>query len=97
MKKRTLDELRQEKEFGYKPPVDKKTNTEEIELPKNSKLDIDWRIKITITNGKKKIKGEINLNDYLNAFGLQGISLVDETIDILLKEIDKSVIKENKL
>ena len=97
MKKRTLDELRQEKEFGYKPPVDKKTNTKEIELPKNSKLDIDWRIKITITNGKKKIKGEINLNDYLNAFGLQGISLVDETIDILLKEIDKSVIKENKL
>ena len=97
MKKRTLNELRQEKEFGYKPPVDKKTNTKEIELPKNSKLDIDWRIKITITNGKKKIKGEINLNDYLNAFGLQGISLVDETIDILLKEIDKSVIKENKL
>ena len=97
MKKRTLNELRQETEFGYKPPVDKKTNTKEIELPKNSKLDIDWRIKITITNGKKKIKGEINLNDYLNAFGLQGISLVDETIDILLKEIDKSVIKENKL
>jgi hypothetical protein len=97
MKKRTLNELRQEKEFGYKPPVDKKTNTKEIELPKNSKLDIDWRIKITITNGKKKIKGEINLNDYLNAFGLHGVSLVDETIDILLKEIDKSVIKETKL
>ena len=97
MKKRTLNELRQEKEFGYKPPVDKKTNTEEIELPKNSKLDIDWKIKITITNGKKKIKGEINLNDYIVAFGLQGISLVDETIDILLKEIDKSVIKKNKL
>ena len=97
MKKRTLNELRQEKEFGYKPPVDKKTNTKEIELPKNSKLDINWKIKITITNGKKKIKGEINLNDYIVAFGLQGISLVDETIDILLKEIDKSVIKKNKL
>ena len=24
MKKRTLNEIRQEKEFGYKPPVDKK-------------------------------------------------------------------------
>ena len=97
MKKLTTNNNNKEKEFGYKPPVDKKTNTKEIELPKNSKLDIDWRIKITITNGKKKIKGEINLNDYIVAFGLQGISLVDETIDILLKEIDKSVIKETKL
>lgn len=92
-----------EKEFGYKPPVDKKTNTEEIELPKNSKLDIDWEIKITITNGKKKMKAKINLDDYFKqqlnivAFGLHGVSLVDETIDILLKEIDKSVIKETKL
>ncbi len=97
MKKRTLNELRQEKEFGYKPPVYKKTNTEEIDLPKGSKLDIDWEIKITITNGKKKIKSKINLNDYIVAFGLHGVSLVDETIDILLKEIDKSVIKETKL
>ena len=29
MKKRTLNELRQEKEFGYKPPVDKKTKPEQ--------------------------------------------------------------------
>jgi hypothetical protein len=86
-----------EKEFGYKSPVDKKTNTEEIELPENSKLDIDWEIKITITNGKKKMKAKINLDDYIVAFGLHGVSLVDETIDILLKEIDKSVIKETKL
>ena len=67
------------------------------ELPENSKLDIDWEIKITITNGKKKMKAKINLDDYIAAFGLHGVSLVDETIDILLKEIDKSVIKETKL
>ena len=97
MKKLTTNNNNKEKEFGYKPPVDKKTNTEEIELPKNSKLDIDWEIKITITNGKKKMKAKINLDDYIVAFGLHGVSLVDETIDILLKEIDKSVIKENKL
>lgn len=96
MKKRTLNELRQEKEFGYKPPIDKKINSEEIDLPKSSKLDIDWEIKITITNGKKKMKAKIPLDDYLVGFGLNGFSLVDETIDILLKEIDKSVIKENK-
>ena len=86
-----------EKEFGYKSPVDNKTNTEERELPENSKLDIDWEIKITITNGKKKMKAKINLDDYIVAFGLHGVILVDETIDILLKEIDKSVIKETKL
>lgn len=86
MKKRTLDELRQEKEFGYKPPVDKKTKPEQ-----------DLEIKIVITNGNNKAKGKINVNDYKTALALTGVSLVDETIDILLKEIDKSVIKETKL
>ena len=43
------------------------------------------------------MKAKINLDDYIVAFVLHGVSLVDETIDILLKEIDKSVIKETKL
>ena len=84
MKKRTLNELRQEKEFGYKPPVDKKTKPEQ-----------DLEIKIVITDGHNKAKGKINVNDYKTALALTGVSLVDEAIDILLKEIDKSVTTNN--
>ena len=84
MKKRTLNEIRQEKEFGYKPPVDKKTK------PKQ-----DFEIKITITDGDKKAKRKINVNDYKTALDLTGVSLVDEAIDILLKEIDNSVTTNN--
>jgi hypothetical protein len=84
MKKRTLNELRQEKEFGYKPPVDKKTK------PKQ-----DFEIKITITDGDKKAKGKINLNDYKTALDLNGVSLVDDMIGVLLQEIDKSVTTNN--
>jgi hypothetical protein len=84
MKKRTLNELRQEKEFGYKPPVDKKTK------PKQ-----DFEIKITITDGDKKAKGKINVNDYKTALDLNGISLVDDMIGVLLQEIDKSVTTNN--
>ena len=84
MKKRTLNELRQEKEFGYKPPVDKKTK------PKQ-----DFEIKITITDGDKKAKGKINVNDYKTAWDLHGISLVDDMIGVLLQEIDKSVTTNN--
>ena len=84
MKKRTLNELRQEKEFGYKPPIDKKTKPEQ-----------DLEIKIVITDGNNKAKGKINVNDYKTALALTGVSLVDEAIDILLKEIDKSVTTNN--
>ena len=84
MKKRTLNELRQEKEFGYKPPVDKKTKPEK-----------DLEIKIVITDGNNKAKGKINLNDYKTALNLNGISLVDEMIGVLLQEIDKSVKPNN--
>jgi hypothetical protein len=84
VKKRTLNEIRQEKEFGYKPPVDKKTK------PKQ-----DFEIKITITDGDKKAKGKINVNDYKTALDLNGISLVDDMIGVLLQEIDKSVTTNN--
>ena len=53
MKKRTLNELRQEKEFGYKPPLDKKNSEKEL------------IIKITITDGEKKIKSEIKIQTSL--------------------------------
>ena len=84
MKKRTLNELRQEKEFGYKPPVDKKTKPEQ-----------DLEIKIVITDGNNKSKGKINVNDYKTALTLTGVSLVDEMIGVLLQEIDKSVTTNN--
>ena len=84
MKKRTLDELRQEKEFGYKPPVDKKTKPEQ-----------NFEIKITITDGNKKAKAKINVDDYEVALASNGVSLVDEMIGVLLQEIDKSVTTNN--
>ena len=77
MKKRTLNEIRQEKEFGYKPPVDKKT-----------KLEKKFEIKITITDGEKKIKSKINVSDYKTAKELHDVSLVDETVVALLEEFE---------
>ena len=76
MKKRTFNEIRQEKEFGYKPPVDKKT-----------KLEKKFEIKITITDGEKKIKSKINVSDYKTAKELH-VSLVDETVVALLEEFE---------
>lgn len=76
MKKRTLNELRQEKEFGYRPPVDKKPKPEQ-----------DFEIKITITDGEKKIKSKINVSDYKTAKELH-VSLVDETIVALLGQFE---------
>ena len=84
MKKRTLNEIRQEKEFGYKPPVDKKTKPEQ-----------NFEIKITITDGNKKAKAKINVDDYEVALASNGVSLVDEMIGVLLQEIDKSVTTNN--
>jgi hypothetical protein len=37
MKTRTINELRQEKEFGYKNPVSQKNNQQEIDLVKTYK------------------------------------------------------------
>lgn len=74
MKKRTLNELRQEKEFGYKPPVDKKNPEKEL------------IIKIAITDGEKKIKAQINVSDYETAKKLHDISLIDETVIALLEQ-----------
>jgi hypothetical protein len=74
MKKRTLNELRQEKEYGYKPPVDKKNPEKEL------------MIKITITDGEKKIKSQINVSHYEAVKKLHDVSLVDETVIALLEQ-----------
>jgi len=79
MKKRTLNEIRQEKEFGYKPPVDKKI-----------KLEKKFEIKITITDGEKKIKSKINVSDYKTSKELHNVSLVDETVVALLVEFENN-------
>ena len=70
--------MKKEKELIQKPPVDKKTKPEQ-----------DLEIKIVITDGNKKAKAKINVNDYKTALRLHGVSLADEMIDILLQEIDK--------
>ena len=82
MKKRTLNEIRQEKEFGYKPPIDKKTKPEQ-----------NFEIKITITDGEKKIKSKINVSDYKTSKELHNVSLVDETVVSLLSQFENKEIQ----
>jgi hypothetical protein len=47
------------------------------------------QIKITITDGEKEANSIINVSDYKLIKELHGESLVDETIDSLLDEINK--------
>lgn len=82
MKKRTLNELRQEKEFGYKPPLDKKNSEKEL------------IIKITITDGEKKIKSEINVSHYEAIKKLHDVSLVDETVLALLDQFKNNTLAD---
>ena len=49
------------------------------------------QIKITITDGEKEVKAVINVNEYKSLKKMHGISLVDETIDLLLEEINKTL------
>ena len=76
--------MKKEKELIQKPPVDKKTKPEQ-----------NFEIKITITDGNKKAKAKINVDDYEVALASNGVSLVDEMIGVLLQEIDKSVTTNN--
>jgi hypothetical protein len=69
--------MKKEKELSQKPPVDKKT-----------KLEKTFEIKITITDGKKKIKSKINVSDYKTAKELHSVSLVDETVTELLIQFE---------
>ena len=69
--------MKKEKELSQKPPVDKKTKTEK-----------DFEIKITITNGEKKIKSKINVSDYKTSKELHNVNLVDETVIALLDQFE---------
>ncbi|CAB4130034.1 hypothetical protein UFOVP117_222 [uncultured Caudovirales phage] len=53
------------------------------------------QIKITITDGEKKAKTTIGVNDYLNMKEMHGISMLDEQVDILLEEINKPITPSN--
>jgi hypothetical protein len=50
----------------------------------------NFQIKITITDGEKEAKSVINVSEYKLMKELHGVSLVDETIDLLLGEIKKA-------
>ena len=73
--------MKKEKELSQKPQVDNKTKTEK-----------DFEIKITITNGEKKIKSKINVSDYKTSKELHNVSLVDETVVALLSQFENKEI-----
>jgi hypothetical protein len=50
MKKRTLNELRQEKEFGYKPPLKNK-----YVIPEINEMSITQQIKIALENSNLNV------------------------------------------
>ena len=47
------------------------------------------KIEIVITDGEKKAKTTVDVNDYITLKQLHGVSLLDEQVDILLEEIKK--------
>ena len=73
--------MKKEKELSQKPPVDKKT-----------KLEKTIEIKITITDGEKKIKSKINVSDYKTSKELHNVNLVDETVVALLSQFENKEI-----
>jgi hypothetical protein len=73
--------MKKEKELIQKPPVDKKTKPEQ-----------NFEIKITITDGEKKIKSKINVSDYKTSKELHNVNLVDETVVALLSQFENKEI-----
>ncbi len=73
--------MKKEKELSQKPPIDKKTKPEQ-----------NFEIKITITDGEKKIKSKINVSDYKTSKELHNVSLVDETVVALLSQFENKEI-----
>ena len=73
--------MKKEKELIQKPPVDKKTKPEQ-----------NFEIKITITDGEKKINSKINVSDYKTSKELHNVSLVDETVVALLSQFENKEI-----
>ena len=73
--------MKKEKELSQKPLVDKKSKPEQ-----------NFQIKITITDGEKKIKSKINVSDYKTSKELHNVSLVDETVVALLSQFENKEI-----
>ena len=73
--------MKKEKELSQKPLVDKKTKPEQ-----------NFEIKITITDGEKKIKSKINVSDYKTSKELHNVNLVDETVVALLSQFENKEI-----
>ena len=73
--------MKKEKELSQKPLVDKKPKPEQ-----------NFEIKITITDGEKKIKSKINVSDYKTSKELHNVSLVDETVVALLSQFENKEI-----
>ena len=74
--------MKKEKELSQKPLVDKKPKPEQ-----------NFQIKITITDGEKKIKSKINVSDYKTSKELHNVSLVDETVVALLSQFENKEIQ----
>ena len=73
--------MKKEKELSQKPLVDKKPKPEQ-----------NFQIKITITDGEKKIKSKINVSDYKTSKELHNVNLVDETVVALLSQFENKEI-----
>jgi hypothetical protein len=73
--------MKKEKELSQKPLVDKKSKPEQ-----------NFQIKITITDGEKKIKSKINVSDYKTSKELHNVNLVDETVVALLSQFENKEI-----
>ena len=73
--------MKKEKELSQKQLVDKKPKPEQ-----------NFQIKITITDGEKKIKSKINVSDYKTSKELHNVSLVDETVVALLSQFENKEI-----
>ena len=74
--------MKKEKELSQKPLVDKKSKPEQ-----------NFQIKITITDGEKKIKSKINVSDYKTSKELHNVNLVDETVVALLSQFENKEIQ----
>jgi hypothetical protein len=52
------------------------------------------KIKIIITDGEKEVIASLPVDAYKQGKELHGISLLDDTVDYLLGEIEKSIAHE---
>ena len=62
-------------------------------LPKKNNME-NLQIKIIITDGEKEAIAKLSVDSYKQVKELHGISLLDDTVDSLLEEIEKSMNKK---